>query len=233
MLMDAFESAGLIDPKTTDLKQFRADLIEMSEPFYGRSLATISVRDVYDQVMRLVYKYHIQLPRNLLLLLKTFIQTEALGKILGSDASLLEVTRPYAKRLLKQGVEAQKVLKNMGRDIRTAGGYLRGMPKLAIDLIKRIANGEHRLELMHGGLDQASSKFEKGLNRLTIGLVLSASIIAASLILNSSQQTLTFYLDWFGGHTLSITQVLGIAGYSIATLLGLWLIISIMRSGKL
>lgn len=233
LLMEAFEAAGLIDGRNMDLKQFRADLVEMSEPFYGRSLSTISVRDVYDQVMRLVYKYHIRLPRNLLLLLKTFIQTESLGKILGSDASLLEVTQPYAKRLLQQGIEAQKLLKNLGRDARTAGGYLRGMPKLVIDLIRRLANGEHRLELMHGGLDQASGKFEKGLNRLTIGLVLSASIIAAALILNSSQQTLTFHIDWFGGHTLSITQLLGIAGYSIATILGLWLVLSIIRSGKL
>jgi ubiquinone biosynthesis protein len=73
----------------------------MAEPFYGRSLKTISVKDVYDQTMRLVFKYRIRMPRNLLLLFKTFIQTEALGKILGSEASLLEVTRPYAKRCCK------------------------------------------------------------------------------------------------------------------------------------
>lgn len=233
MLLDTFEAAGLLDSRTMDLQQFKADLIETSEPFYGRSLQTIAVRDVYYQVMRLVYKYHIRLPRNLLLLLKTFIQTEALGKILGSDASLLEVTRPYAKRLLQQGLDAQKVLKNLARDTKTAGGYLRGMPKLALDLVKRMANGEHRLELIHGGLDQASRKFESGINRLTIGLVVSASIIAASLILNSAQQTLTIRIEWLGGHTFSITQLLGIAGYSIATLLGLWLVFSIIRSGKL
>jgi ubiquinone biosynthesis protein len=99
-----------------DLKNFRVDLKDMAEPFYGRSLKTISVKDVYDQVMRLVFKYRIKMPRNLLLLFKTLIQTEALGKILGSEASLLEVTRPYAKKLLQQGYEAHKVLKNMGRD---------------------------------------------------------------------------------------------------------------------
>jgi ubiquinone biosynthesis protein len=55
------------------------------------------------------------MPRNLLLLFKTFIQTEALGKILGSEASLLEVTRPYAKKLLQRGYEAHKIFKNVGR----------------------------------------------------------------------------------------------------------------------
>ncbi|MCJ8499565.1 ABC1 kinase family protein [Desulfatitalea alkaliphila] len=233
LVMDAFAAAGLVDPDTMDLHSLRMDLKEVAEPFYGRSLSTIAVKDVYDQVMRLVYKYRIVLPRNLLLLLKTFIQTEALGKILGSDASLLEVTRPYARRLMERGYEARKIFKNMGREARAAGLHLRGMPKLAHDALKRMAMGEHRVELRHGGLDPLSGKLEKVLNRMIVGLVLSASIIAAALILNATHQTLMFEIDLFGVQIVSLTQLLGLTGYSIATILGLWLIYSIMRSGKL
>jgi ubiquinone biosynthesis protein len=233
LVMDAFAGAGLIDGQTMDLNQLRIDLKELSEPFYGRSLKTIAVKDVYDQTMRIVRKYRIVLPRNLLLLFKTFIQTEALGKILGSEASLLEVTRPYAKQLLERGYEAQKIFKNLGREARAAGGLLRGVPKLAHDLLRRLALGEHRLDLHHGGLEQASHKFETGLNRLTIGLVVAASIIAASLILNSSQNLLMLEIHLFGLQAVSVTQLLGVGGYVIATILGLWLIFSIVRSGKL
>lgn len=233
MVMDAFEVIGLINHKNMNLKSFRVDLKDMSEPFYGRSLKTISVKDVYDQVMGLVYKYRIQMPRNLLLLFKTFIQTESLGKILGSDASLLEVTRPYAKKLLEQGYEAQKVFKNVGREIKSAGGYLRWMPRFTHDIFKRLAGGTHRLELDHAGLDKASKKFESGLNRLTLGMVISASLIAASLILNSTREVLVLKLDIFGTKTIPITDLLGLTGYSIATVLGLWLVVSIIRSGKL
>jgi ubiquinone biosynthesis protein len=233
MVMEAFESAGLINAETMNLKSFRIDLKDMSEPFYGRSLKTISAKDVYDQVMRLIFKYRIRMPRNLLLLFKTFIQTEALGKILGSDASLLEVTRPYAKKLLEQGYDAQKLFKNIGRDVKDAGGYLRMIPKLSHDIFKGLAKGLPRLELEHGGLDPAFKKFENGLNRLTLGLVISASLIAAPLILNSANKLLVFKIAMFGGHSVSITEVLGITGYVIATILGLWLVFSIIRSGKL
>ncbi|MGD8703272.1 MAG: AarF/UbiB family protein [Desulfosarcina sp.] len=233
MVMEAFEAAGLVDPRNMDLKSFRVDLKDIAEPFYGRSLKTISVKDVYDQAMRLVYKYRIRLPRNLLLLFKTFIQTEALGKILGSEASLLEVTRPYAKKLLQQGYEAHKVLRNMGRDIKLFGGYLRQMPHLAQGLFKRIATESPRIELSHTGLEDTSRKFENGINRLTLGLVVAASLIAASLILNSTRKVLLFEVDFFGVQTLSVTDVLGFTGYVIATLLGLWLVYSIVRSGKL
>ena len=233
MVMEAFEAAGLINPETMNLKSFRHDLKEISEPFYGRSLKTISVKEVYDQVMRLIFKYRIRMPRNLLLLLKTFIQTESLGKILGSDASLLEVTRPYAKKLLEQGYDAQKLLKNVGRDVKAAGNYLRGMPKLSHDILKGIAKGSLRLELDHGGLEQASKKFESGLNRLTLGLVIAASLVAAALILNSTKQFLVFEFELLGAQRFSVTELLGLGGYVIATFLGLWLVFSIIRSGKL
>ncbi len=232
VLMEAFEAAGLIDPNTVNMGQFRADLKEVSEPFYGRALKTIAVKDVYDQVMRLVYQYRITLPRNLLLLLKTFIQTEALGKILGSDASLLEVTRPYAKRLLQRGYEAQNIFKSLRREFRSASGYMRWMPKLSYDLLKRLASGQYRFELEHGGMDQASSRFETSLNRLTIGIVVSAAVMAASLILNSSQNIIVLK-NFFGLQNVPITQLLGLSGYIIATVLGLWLVFSIIRSRKL
>jgi ubiquinone biosynthesis protein len=233
MVIDALEEAGIVQPDSMDMKNFRADLKDVSEPFYGRSLQTISVRDVYDQIMGLVLKYQIRLPRNLLLLLKTFIQTEALGKILGSDASLLEVTRPYARKLLQRGYDTQKIMRQFGRDARSTTSYLKVLPKFLHDILRAAAGGKHRIELWHGGFQNIDSKIEKGINRLTVGLVVSASVIAGSLVLNSSQRVMEFTVRLWGVHTISITALLGLTGYSLATILGLWLIISIFRSGKM
>ena len=233
LIMEAFEDAGLIDAEIMDLRAFRTDLKDISEPFYGRNLQTISVKDVYDQVMELVLKYHIRLPRNMLLLFKTLIQTEALGKILGSDASILEVTRPYARKLLQRGYDAQKIIRNVGHEARRLSGYIRMMPKFAHDLLRAAARGKHRLEIWHNGFQQLDSMIEKGINRLTVGIIISASVIAGSLIMNSSQKVIEFNLNFFGIHTISITSILGLMGYTLATVLGFWLIISIMRSGKM
>jgi len=233
MVMDALVDAGIIDKKTVNLQYFRNDLRDISEPFYGRSLNTISVRDIYDQVMQLLLKYHIRLPRDLMLLFKTFIQVEALGKILGSDANLLEVTRPYAKKLLKQGYDTQKWIHNIVKDFRSTRGYLRVLPKLFHDILKELTAEKHQIEIRHSGFQPTNAKIERGINRLTVSIVISASLIAGSLVLDSSEKVLVFTVDFFGVHTISITALLGLLGYSLATLLGFWLIISIFRSGKM
>jgi ubiquinone biosynthesis protein len=233
LVMESLLGAGLINEDTMDLKDFRRDLREMSEPFYGRSLQNIAVLDVYNEVMQLVLKYHVRLPRDLLLLLKTFIQTEALGKILGSDASILEVMKPYAARLLQKGYDARKAVRAFGRDVRTAGGYLRLAPGYIHDILKQTAKGRQRIELAHKDLEPVTQQIEKGINRITVGVIIAASTIAGSLVLNAERKLFEFSLGVFGEKTLAETEVLGLTGYCIATVLGIWLILSIYRSGKL
>ena len=231
--MEALDGAGLLGENDFDRDGFRRDLMEISEPFYGRALQSVSVREVYDQVIALVLAYRIRMPRNLLLLLKTFIQAEALGKILNSDANILEVTRPYAENLVQKGYDTQKLFKTLGRDTRTLGQYARRVPRYVNDILRKAARGEVPLEFRHHGFENFDRKLERGINRLTVGAVISASTIAASLILNSSQKVAEFTLPFFGQPTFSVTSVLGITGYVIATILGIWLIVSIFRSGRL
>jgi len=233
MVMDALLAAGLIDEETMDLKSFRTDLKDMSESFYGRSLQTISVRDVYDQIIQLIYKYKIRLPRNLLLLFKTFIQTEALGKILGSDASILEVTKPYAQKLIERSYQRKNVLKTMRKDAISMGRGMKLIPKLVHDILHQTAKGKQRIELQHNGFQDMSSQFVKGINRLIIGLVISASLIAGAMVLNASQKPFVFTVNFFGGQKISLTALLGVTGYVVASFLGIWLIIMIVRSRKL
>lgn len=232
LVLEAFLEAGIID-EGMDLVSFRVDLKDVSEAFYGRSLQSISVKDVYDQIIQLALKYHIQLPRNLLLILKTFVQTEALGKIQESDANILEFTKPYAKKLLQRGYDAKKMFKNIGRDARYMSKYAKVMPKFAHDILKQVAKGKQRIEVWHEGFQQFDTKLEKGINRLTVGLIISASILAAALVLNSAQKVLVLSLEFIGLDQVPLTALLGIIGYVVATILGVWLIISIYGSGKL
>ncbi len=232
LIMEALLDAGLINEETMDLAAFKRDLRQMSEPFYGRSLQTISVKDVYDEVMELVMRYQIRFPRDLLLLFKTFVQTESLGKILGSDAGILEVMKPYAKKLLQRGYDARKFFKSMGKDAHKTGNLMRMTPKFVHDILKQTAQGRQRIELNHTGFQSLNQHIEKGINRMTVGLIISASIVAGSLVLNSTKKFMTFTVDRWGIETITITELLGIAGYSIATVLGVWLVLNIFRSGK-
>ena len=115
----------------------------------------------------------------------------------------------------------------------TMGSYLKIMPKFVHDILKQTARGRQGVELRHSGFERLAAQMEKGVNRMIVGLIVSASLIAASLILNSGQQFFEFTLSVAGGPKVSLAALLGVSGYVLATLLGIWLIISILRSGKM
>ena len=232
-VLDGLARAGLIDEKTLASGDFKADLVDVSETFYGRSLSTISMKDIYDQVMQLVLKYRIRLPRNLVLLMKTFVQTESLGKILKSDANILEVTRPYAESLIRKEAGLEKTFDRLSADARDMGGHLKVVPKFVHDILRQMATRGQKLEVMHRGFHDLDAQIEKAVNRLTVGMIVCASLIGGSIALNSSEKVAEFTLGFLSQEPLSLTALLGVFGYGIATVLGLWLVVSILRSGRL
>lgn len=233
LVMDALIGTGLIDETNIRLDQFRSDLKEISEPFYGRSLQTISVKDVYDQIIGLVTEYHILLPRNLLLLFKTLIQSESLGKILGSDAGILQVIKPYAAEFLRTTYDSEQIFAHLAKQARFTGKMVRSLPGYLFTLLKQLATGKGRFELYHAGISDASERFERGLNRFIVAMIIAASTIAGALVLNAPKGLLEITLPFLSSLPISLPALLGVTGYIIATVLGIWLIISIARSGRI
>ena len=107
------------------------------------------------------------------------------------------------------------------------------MPRHINTILRQTAEGRQRVTLHHSGLESLDSRLEKGVNRLTVGMVISASLIAAALVLNSSQRLADVAINFFGIKTVPLTALFGLTGYGVATILGVWLIINIFRSGKL
>jgi ubiquinone biosynthesis protein len=143
------------------------------------------------------------------------------------------VTKPYAKKLIERGYLRKNVLKNMRKDAISMGSRMKMIPKLVHDILNQTARGKQRIELQHNGFQDMSGRFVKSINRLIIGLVISASLIAGAMVLNASQNLFVFTVNFFGVQKISLTAILGVTGYVVASFLGIWLIIMIFRSRKL
>ncbi|MFQ5646057.1 MAG: ABC1 kinase family protein [bacterium] len=229
-LIKTFARMRLIDEEKVDLSGFADDLFEVSEPFYGRDLDQISMQDIFDRVIYMSRKYHIKLPRNLLLLFKTMLQMESVGRRLDPSANMLQTARPYAKNLLGKGQDPKNLMYGFQEDL---SNYMRAhmeMPVQTQRVIRKLAEGDVTIRTKIAGLETIDKDIGRGINRLTMGIVISASLIAAAMVLNSSEK-LESVLPMLGlDSSVNLTHLLGIAGYLLATLFGVWLTISIIRS---
>ena len=88
--------------------------------------------------------------------------------------------------------------------------------------LRKPLHGKLRVEFSHVGLENLSQEMDRSSNRISFSLIISAIIVGSSLIVNLGRGPLLYGFS-----------TLGIIGFFIAGLLGLWLAVSILRSGRL
>ena len=130
-------------------------------------------------------------------------------------------------------VGTKSALRNIRKDTLAMGNHIKMMPKLIHNILDQTVKGKQRIELRHTGFQEINTQLIKSINRVIIGVIISASLIAAAMVLNAPQHIFSFTIDFLGFQGVPLTAILGLTGYVIATILAAWLIIMILRSKKL
>jgi ubiquinone biosynthesis protein len=81
---------------------------------------------------------------------------------------------------------------------------------------------EFRIGLDHKGLDRFITELDRSSNRLSFAVVIAALIVGSSVVFRAGT-----------GPALFGYPMLGLAGFLMASILGLWLLVGIIRSGRL
>ena len=96
------------------------------------------------------------------------------------------------------------------------------LPYETESILRRVKGGKVSFQLEHRGLDNLIKELDRSSNRLSFSLIIAALIVASSMLIR-----------WEIGPSLLGYSVFGLFGYLFAGLLGVWLAIGILRSGRL
>ena len=99
--------------------------------------------------------------------------------------------------------------------------FQKRFPHVFTQVIEKMDKGKLRIHFEHENLGGLRETLENISNRLTIGLLIAAMIIGSSMIITTGVKPLLFGFP-----------ALGVIGYIISAVLGLWLIITIIRTRK-
>lgn len=95
-LVRALLKIGLFDVKI-DKESIKEDILYILDKFEGRKLQDITVKDFLTDIMKVVRKYDIRIPEDLLYLGKTISQIESIGKKLDPEFNAIEFIRRFAR----------------------------------------------------------------------------------------------------------------------------------------
>jgi ubiquinone biosynthesis protein len=213
---------GVRYPKERE-DEFVAELQEMFYRYYGASLAEIDPLQVIREVFGLIYQLNLHLPTRFMLLDKSIATLGSVGVELYPDFNVFEVARPYARSLLMGRYTPQRVLSRARRDSWRFAEVVAAYPFQLHDVLEQARDGQIEVGFVHKGLDDFMHTMDVAFNRLIIALVVAAGLIGSSLIGVFATE----------GPTVLGLHFLSVLGFLVAGVLGVWLLVGVIRSGRL
>ncbi|MCC3274656.1 MULTISPECIES: ABC1 kinase family protein [unclassified Arthrobacter] len=119
-----------------DRVKLRMDLGPLIRMYSGKDLHTAPVGNIITTGLGILRTHHIQLPREMALLLRMLIMTEGMGEVLDPDFRLGPVLGPYARRMARQQLNPVNYARRLGR----AGTEVLELGAELPDQVRRLLN---------------------------------------------------------------------------------------------
>ncbi|MCS7177669.1 MAG: AarF/ABC1/UbiB kinase family protein [Anaerolineae bacterium] len=207
---------------SVDRMGLQHDIGRLLRKYAGLPLKAIRARDVMEEAMPIAFRHRLRLPSELWLLGKTLVMMEGVGLKLVPDFDMFAVSRPYVQRFLREMAAPRTWMPSLIRGVEEWAQFLEVLPRTGMQLLTRAERGELELSLRHQELGRALIYLDRLANRLALSILLAALIVGLALLVPA------FHLAERGG----LVTVLVVSGFALASLLGLWLVVSILRSGR-
>lgn len=161
---------------TVNRRALRAALSSFFAQYSDRPLGEIHFTRLATDLLRVLREQHLQLPREVALVVRALIVTEGVGVQLDPQFDLNSVLTPYARRLMRQRLSAAAVAKRLGRASIDAGALLLELPTRLRRLLEMTDQNGIELHLRTAELDPLMGRAERIGNRLVAGMITAALI---------------------------------------------------------
>jgi ubiquinone biosynthesis protein len=175
------------------------------------------MKQMFRELIYFMRRYRVRVKTELLLLGKALGTYEDVGRRLDPEFNMMQESRPYVEEMIRRKYGLTSLLK--GRSIGEMVSNLSSIPSDLANIMALAKEGKLKIEFEHIGLEQLTSQIERSGNRLSFSMIIAALVVASSLVLVLGRGVLT-------------ERGLAIGGFALSAVVAGWLLISVIRSGR-
>jgi len=220
-IIKIFIDAEVIDA-AGDNRGLRLDLNDFIDSYYGVPLRQLEIEKLFGDLIDILRRHRIALLTDVVLMAKAMATMESVGRGLDPDFNMMTLVEPFVKKLMAQPFLPERRFKKIKQLVQETDELIQVLPAELKYILRKVKKGKMTMIFEHRGLERLILELDRSSNRLAFSLIIAALIIGSSMIVFTNKGPCVFGLSLFG-----------LIGYLIAAILGLWLVIAILRSGKL
>jgi ubiquinone biosynthesis protein len=224
-LINQYIELGIV-PDDADLDSFRRDfkmdIRDFLEPLYDLKIQQIDFTQYVETFVRLATKYNLKIPSDLLLIDKTLLMLENIARQLNPDLVLVAEAQPYASTIVMKRISPSRLYEKARKNVTDVTDFIFFFPRNMTKLFNKAIKDDIQVKMYHVNLPELIKDMDKASNRIAFAMVVSAILLSSAIMHAAGVEPRIFGFSFFG-----------IISFGFALLLGIWLLISIIRSGRL
>lgn len=192
-------------PAGTRIDEFEFAIRTVCEPLFDRSLTEISFGTMLLRLFQTARQFGMVIMPQLLLLQKTLVNIEGLGRQLYPELDIWKTARPLFKYWMHDRLGVRGLAKGLKENLPRWLDRLPDLPNKTIDIIERLRDGKIQMELKAPELEKIRTEIRQSNKRSVLATIGSAFIICAAVIFGLDGYSPAMvggvpYLTWlFGG----------------------------------
>lgn len=191
-------------PEGTRVDEFESAIRTVCEPIFERPLKEISFGQLLLRLFQTARRFNMEVQPQLVLLQKTLLHVEGLGRELYPDLDLWQTAKPFLERWMSEQVGVRALLRGLKDNIPRWAERLPEIPALLHGVLQRAENGQFKVTSDNPELRELHRSLRQGQQRLYVAIVGAALVVAAAVVLG-----LDGYAPLMVGDAPLFTWVLG------------------------
>lgn len=179
-LVKSFISLNLVDTDV-DANALKKDLSDTLGEYYDTSLNRIDMTELFFKSLRVAKKHRIKMPKDFVLLGKAMITLQGVGIELDPNFNLVQETKPFIDKLVKQRTKPSYLLRRLARETERFGEFVHGLPDESKKIYRTIEKADFALDNINTDIKALTREMRVETWRVIMGMLIAALIIGASL----------------------------------------------------
>ena len=194
-------------PAGTRLDEFEAAIRSVCEPIFAKPLKEISFGQLLLRLFQTARRFNMEVQPQLVLLQKTLLNIEGLGRQLYPDLDLWQTAKPILEQWMKEKMGPQAAFKTLQQEAPNWLHTLPTLPRLLHDIGQQAQEGKLKMQLSSKDLEKIQQEIRDASYRTTTAIAGAAFIIGAAVI-----KALDGYAPTVVADMPILSWVLGICG---------------------
>ncbi|MDX1512681.1 MAG: ubiquinone biosynthesis regulatory protein kinase UbiB [Gammaproteobacteria bacterium] len=170
-------------PAGTRVNEFEAAIRSVCEPIFERPLKEISFGNLLMRLFQTARRFNMEVQPQLVLLQKTLLNIEGLGRELYPDLDLWETAKPFLEEWMRDQLGTRALLRELKTHAPRWGEVLPALPGLAFEVFRQARDGKLRVEMNSRELSRIRRELKLANQRTVLAVIGAACILGAAALL--------------------------------------------------